>query len=741
MLQTFVSSGTLTVGVGVLCALLITSLTIILLTICMLCYIYRVWTKRRALNARANITELTPVYDDVDVSRSATITVNQSGVDQSGVNQSGVDQSGVNHSLMLRDGGACTRGPPPPKPQPYSGKPVSVLQQTRDNPFSNILGKTTEPAPVYDYVDVSRSATITVNQSGVNQSGVNQSGVDQSGVNQSGVNQSGVNQSGVDQSGVNQSGVNQSGVDQSGVNQSGVNQNGVNQSGVNQSGVDQSGVNHSLMLRDGGACTRGPPPPKPQPYSGKPVSVLQQTCDNPFSNILGKTTEPAPVYDYVDVSRSATITVNQSGVNQSGVNQSGVDQSGVNQSGVNQSGVNQSGVDQSGVNQSGVNQSGVDQSGVNQSGVNQNGVNQSGVNQSGVDQSGVNHSLMLRDGGACTRGPPPPKPQPYSGKPVSVLQQTRDNPFSNILGKTTEPAPVYDYVDVSRSATITVNQSGVNQSGVNQSGVDQSGVNQSGVNQSGVNQSGVDQSGVNQSGVNQSGVDQSGVNQSGVNQNGVNQSGVNQSGVDQSGVNHSLMLRDGGACTRGPPPPKPQPYSGKPVSVLQQTCDNPFSNILGKTTEPAPVYDYVDVSRSATITVNQSGVNQSGVNQSGVNQSGVDQSGVNQSGVNQSGVDQSGVNQSGVDQSGVNHSLMLRDGGACTRGPPPPKPQPYSGKPVSALQQTHDDPFSNLLGEITEPAPVYEQVDDLHPGEFIMKHNAAYGQCSHSPRHTTTTTM
>ena len=290
MLQTFVSSGTLTVGVGVLCALLITSLTIILLTICMLCYIYRVWTKRRALNARANITELTPVYDDVDVSRSATITVNQSRV----------DQSGVNHSLMLRDGGACTRGPPPPKPQPYSGKPVSVLQQTCDNPFSNILGKTTEPAPVYDYVDVSRSATITVNQSGVNQSGVNQSGVNQSGVNQSGVNQSGVDQSGVNQSGVNQSGVNQSGVDQSGVNQSGVNQNGVNQSGVNQSGVNQSGVNHSLMLRDGGACTRGPPPPKPQPYSGKPVSALQQTCDDPFSNLLGEITEPAPVYEQVD---------------------------------------------------------------------------------------------------------------------------------------------------------------------------------------------------------------------------------------------------------------------------------------------------------------------------------------------------------------------------------------------------------------------------------------------------------
>ena len=327
MLQTFVSSGTLTVGVGVLCALLITSLTIILLTICMLCYIYRVWTKRRALNARANITELTPVYDDVDVSCSATITVNQSRV----------DQSGVNHSLMLRDGGACTRGPPPPKPQPYSGKPVSVLQQTHDNPFSNILGKTTEPAPVYDYVDVSRSATITVNQSGVNQSGVDQSG-------------------------------------------------------VNQSGVDQSGVNHSLMLRDGGACTRGPPPPKPQPYSGKPVSVLQQTHDDPFSNILGKTTEPAPVYDYVDVSRSATITVNQSGVNQSGVDQSG-------------------------------------------------------VNQSGVNQSGVNHSLMLRDGGACTRGPTPPKPQPYSGKPVSALQQTHDDPFSNLLGEITEPAPVYEQVD------------------------------------------------------------------------------------------------------------------------------------------------------------------------------------------------------------------------------------------------------------------------------------------------------
>ena len=51
-----------------------------------------------------------------------------------------------------------------------------------------------------------------------------------------------------------------------------------------------------------------------------------------------------------------------------------------------------------------------------------------------------------------------------------------------------------------------------------------------------------------------------------------------------------------------------------------------------------------------------------------------------------------------------NHSLMLRDGGARTRGPPPPKPQPYSGKPVSALQQTCDDPFSNLLGGISMQA-------------------------------------
>ena len=221
----------------------------------------------------------------------------------------------------------------------------------------------------------------------------------------------------------------------------------------------------------------------------------------------------------------------------------------------------------------------------------------------------------------------------------------------NATANITELTPVYDDVNVSRSATITVNQSRVNQSG------------------------------------------------------------VNQSRVNQSGVNHSLMLRDGGARMRGPPPPKPQPYSGKPVSVLQQTRDDPFSNILGKTTEPAPVYDDVDVSRSATITVNQSGVNQSGVDQSRVN------------------------------QSGVNHSLILRDGGTRTRGPPPPKPQPYSGKPVSMLQQTRDDPFSNLLGETTESASVYEQMDDLHPGEFMMIENEAYGQCSHSPRHTNTTTM
>ena len=37
------------------------------------------------------------------------------------------------------------------------------------------------------------------------------------------------------------------------------------------------------------------------------------------------------------------------------------------------------------------------------------------------------------------------------------------------------------------------------------------------------------------------------------------------------------------------------------------------------------------------------------------------------------------------------------------RGPPPPKPQPYSGKPVLALQGM-DDPFGNLLGGISMQA-------------------------------------
>ena len=34
---------------------------------------------------------------------------------------------------------------------------------------------------------------------------------------------------------------------------------------------------------------------------------------------------------------------------------------------------------------------------------------------------------------------------------------------------------------------------------------------------------------------------------------------------------------------------------------------------------------------------------------------------------------------------------------------------------------------------------VYAQVDDHHPGAVTMKHNEAYGQCGHNPRHTTTT--
>ena len=36
---------------------------------------------------------------------------------------------------------------------------------------------------------------------------------------------------------------------------------------------------------------------------------------------------------------------------------------------------------------------------------------------------------------------------------------------------------------------------------------------------------------------------------------------------------------------------------------------------------------------------------------------------------------------------------------------------------------------------------VYAQVDDHHPGAVTMKHNEAYGQCGHNPRHTTTTIM
>ena len=51
------------------------------------------------------------------------------------------------------------------------------------------------------------------------------------------------------------------------------------------------------------------------------------------------------------------------------------------------------------------------------------------------------------------------------------------------------------------------------------------------------------------------------------------------------------------------------------------------------------------------------------------------------------------------------HPLMQRE---CVRprGPPPPKPQPYSGKPLSALTLPggRDDPFSNLLEGMTMQA-------------------------------------
>ena len=79
----------------------VTSLTINVLTICMLYYIYRVWTTwQSSPNARVNTTELAPVYDEMDFSRPAIITVNHSRVNQSRVNQSMVDQSRVNQSRV-----------------------------------------------------------------------------------------------------------------------------------------------------------------------------------------------------------------------------------------------------------------------------------------------------------------------------------------------------------------------------------------------------------------------------------------------------------------------------------------------------------------------------------------------------------------------------------------------------------------------------------------------------------------
>ena len=102
-LLNFVSTGALTVGVGVLCALLFTSLTINVLTICMLYHIYRVWkTWQSPPNAAASrkTTEPPAGYDDVDFSRSAIITVDQSRVDQGRVDQGRVDQSRVDQSRV-----------------------------------------------------------------------------------------------------------------------------------------------------------------------------------------------------------------------------------------------------------------------------------------------------------------------------------------------------------------------------------------------------------------------------------------------------------------------------------------------------------------------------------------------------------------------------------------------------------------------------------------------------------------
>ena len=54
--------------------------------------------------------------------------------------------------------------------------------------------------------------------------------------------------------------------------------------------------------------------------------------------------------------------------------------------------------------------------------------------------------------------------------------------------------------------------------------------------------------------------------------------------------------------------------------------------------------------------------------------------------------------------SSPSHPLVQREW-VRPRGPPPPKPQPYSGKPVSTLQLPRtDDPFGNLLGGISMQA-------------------------------------
>ena len=92
---------------GVLCALLFTSLTVNVLTICMLYHIYRVWTMwQSSPNAAANRKTTGPPagYDNVDFS------VDQSRVDQGRVDQAGYDNVDFSVDQSRVDQGRVDQG-------------------------------------------------------------------------------------------------------------------------------------------------------------------------------------------------------------------------------------------------------------------------------------------------------------------------------------------------------------------------------------------------------------------------------------------------------------------------------------------------------------------------------------------------------------------------------------------------------------------------------------------------------